>query len=536
MRLFIPMLLAISLLVRGVGISISPPEMFGDEVDVGYQSLSLLKTGRDLYGQLLPTYIHSLAEWRTPLLMYYTVPFIAIFGNTDWGVRGPEVVLGGLAPIILLLLVYQLSRSRLLALISGLMLAVMPWHILYSRAAFEAVLLLNFVMLGTLLFLKKRIALSLLFFFLTPYIYSTASVFVPLWLGVLCVYCKPKLQLSHGLAFIILTPFIISIFNGHAAERFGKVGLFASSEITDAISEYRARAHTPWERFFSNRPVFITNRIFTNYLSAFSPEFLFIRGDGTARHSLQYIGQLFPVWAPLLVLGLIYLIRTRRYIWLVWLVAAPIPAALTYDGTYHSTRLFMLIPPLAVSTAAGLIYFVSLFPRGLKKWIYMSVWLVISVQFIMAANYYFFHYPIVTWRWWHIGFRETMHEVARLAPDYSKVFINNTYEPALIRFLFYTNYAPELFHKNFTIDKPSNVTPGYYGFYLAPKYYFGGFSPPANKSLIDVIEPGNLYVVSQRDDVPGDWDWQKNPPGGIKVLFTARNPSGMPIFYIVTKT
>src|SRR3972149_12034802 len=75
-----------------------PPELFGDEVDVGYQAASLLHTGRDLYGQVMPTYIHSLSEWRAPLLMYATVPTVAALGLNEWGVRAPQALFGALAP------------------------------------------------------------------------------------------------------------------------------------------------------------------------------------------------------------------------------------------------------------------------------------------------------------------------------------------------------------------------------------------------------------------------------------------------------
>jgi hypothetical protein len=537
MGFFLSILLAFSLFVRGFSISSLPPELFGDEVDAGYQAYSLLHTGRDLYGQLLPTYIHSLSEWRTPLLMYYTVPTIYLFGNTEWGVRAPEVILGALAPLILFLLVYEVSRSKSISLLTSVILAIMPWHILYSRAAFETVILLDFVMLGTLFFVKKKYFTAFLFLFLTPYIYSTASVFVPLWLVCLWLIYKPKFRISYLVSLVLLIPFALSLFSGHAAERFGKVGLFDNPEITDAITILRQESTAPWERVFSNKGVFILDKIYTNYLSAFSPEFLFIRGDPTARQSLQYIGQLFPYWAPFLVLGLIYLIKQKKYFWLTWLLLAPIPSALTYDGAYHATRLFMMIPPLAVAVACGIYWPVSQLKKPWAVPLYALIWVAFTFQFAAAANYYFNHYPQKTWIWWHVGFKDAMTEVAKLSPQYHKIFMNNTYEPALIRFLFYSKYDPHEFQKNFTLDQPmADVYPGYYGFYLAPKYYFGDFSIPKNKSIVDMLEPGNLYVISQRDDLPGAWDWRKTPPGGVKVIYTSVNPLGNPIFYLVVKS
>jgi hypothetical protein len=537
MGLMLSALLTLSLLVRGLGVTSLPPELFGDEIDVGYQAYSLFKTGRDLYSQPFPVYIHSLSEWRTPLLMYYTVPTIAVFGHTELGVRAPEVILGALAPLILFLLVYQVSKSKSAALLSGLVLALMPWHILYSRAAFESVLLLDFIMLGTILFLRRRWFISLVFFSLTPYIYSTATLFTPLWLISLYLFTsRPRIRITSLLPLLLLLPFAVNLFFGKAGERFGKVGLFNNKETVDEIVNLRTESAAPWERLFSNKVVFTVKKVAANYYSAFSPEFLFLKGDTTARHSLQYIGQLFPLWAPLFVFGLIYLIKHKQYFWLLWLAIAPIPSALTVDGAYHATRLFLMIPPLAVAVASGFLFFRDLLSRKLFSVAFGIFWLVFAFQLFDVANYYYFHYPQKTWRWWHVGYKQALLELNKLSPEYSRVFINNTYEPSLIRFLFYSGYDPRTFQRDFVIDKPkADVSPGYYGFALAPKYYFGGFSPPQNKSLIDVMQPGNIYMVSQRDDLPGDWDWRKNPPGGIKVLFTSTDPTGFPIFYLVTK-
>ena len=61
-------------------------ELFGDELDAGYQAYSIMTTGRDYYGNFMPTYMHSFSEWRAPGLMYSMVLFIKIFGLNEWGV------------------------------------------------------------------------------------------------------------------------------------------------------------------------------------------------------------------------------------------------------------------------------------------------------------------------------------------------------------------------------------------------------------------------------------------------------------------
>jgi 4-amino-4-deoxy-L-arabinose transferase-like glycosyltransferase len=153
-------------------------ELFGDELDVGYHAYSLLKTGRDYYGQKLPFYIHSLAEWRAPLLMYTTVPFVAVFGLNEWGIRLTPIFFGVLNIFLLYYLVKKLTKNEKLSLFSALLLAVAPWHIHYSRAAFEATLLLTLVLGGTIAFLKSKWLAAVLLFAFSFYAYNTANIFL----------------------------------------------------------------------------------------------------------------------------------------------------------------------------------------------------------------------------------------------------------------------------------------------------------------------------------------------------------------------
>ena len=225
------LILALGLVLRIGFLTKSPPGLFGDEIDVGYQAYSLLKTGQDIYRQTLPIYIHSLAEWRAPLLMYATVPSVALAGLNEYGVRLPEVIFGVLGIAILFLLTKKYSAA--------LALAILPWHIHYSRAAFEVVIMLDLIMLGTLLFLKKRYLLGFIFFALSLYTYSTAMLFVPLWIGYL-QFKEKVFPVWQGLFFgLLITPLIYFVFLGPARDRFGILSLTNNREIIDKVFTLR---------------------------------------------------------------------------------------------------------------------------------------------------------------------------------------------------------------------------------------------------------------------------------------------------------
>ena len=73
---FLVLILLLASALRFYRLAEIPISLFGDEVDVGYHAYSILRTGKDYLGQSWPISFHSLAEWRTPLFLYGTVPFI----------------------------------------------------------------------------------------------------------------------------------------------------------------------------------------------------------------------------------------------------------------------------------------------------------------------------------------------------------------------------------------------------------------------------------------------------------------------------
>lgn len=529
MWLMLSLVMVLGSFFRVWGVSHVPPELFGDEVDVGYQAYSLLKTGRDLYNQSMPTLIHSLSEWRAPLLVYQTVPTIAVFGLSDYGVRLPEIVMGMLSPLILFILVYRHSRSKWTALVAASVMACMPWHIIFSRmGAFGAVTLINLIMLSLILFQKQKYVWSIIFVVLSFYTYNTALVFLPLLYIPLMFINKYKVSLVHVLiGLALMVPLGLQIVRGTADNRFSQISLASGTDILDNINIGRKDTPGLLGRVLYNRPAQYL-RVFTrNYFQSFSTEFLFLRGDPVVRHSVQIVGGLLPATAIFLILGLVALARKKEWFWLTWLFLAPIASALTVDGGYHATRNFLMVPALAAIIAVGIV-------EVKTKKILMAVLLGICVlQFVNFYYYYQTVYSAKSWRWWGVGYQDAITALDKIAPDYSRVFINNNYEPSLVRFLFWTKYNPVKFHKDFTIDQDTNnIVPNYNGFSLDGKYFFGNFT---KGDWTKIILPNSLYLISQADNVAGDWDWRISPPDNITVLHTSTNAYNQPIFYLVTK-
>lgn len=546
-------ILAVAFFLRIANLDINPPELFGDELDVGYQAYSLLKTGRDYKSHLLPTYLQSFSEWRAPLLMYVTVPFVAIFGLNEWGVRLPSVVFGTLTILLLYYLVYYLSKDKKLSLLAAFFLAISPWHIQYSRAAFEVAFMLFLIVAGCLAFLRfcqknnsLMAVIAGILFALSLYTYNTANIFVPLLMFILVfTYPRPakkqKLIAIMAITFaILIIPLVINIVFGHAADRFSAFSVFGNQEIINKINLIRSYPNTNplIEQIFHNKPIEWTKKIIQNYTTAFSSRFLFIHGDVTFRHSLHEIGQLFWFQLPLILIGLFLSIKNRQkqnLFWLSWLLIAPFPASLTIDGGYHATRLFLMVIPFSVLSAYGGLIIVKKL-LGFKKksillfcFLALLIFLIPLMEFLHYQHYYWQHYPLDSWRWWHYGYKEAIHSIIPLEKDFNQVIIETTYEPTLIRYIFWKKYEPRKIHQ-INDQLKENAVDGLTGFCLDEKTCFVDFKGSFEEKH---VKPDTLYLISQERNIPGDWDWSKSAPGWIEVIKTIRNPWNEPILYLV---
>ena len=224
-KIILGLILLASLVLRTYGLQTSPPSLYWDEMDVGYQAYSILKTGKDYFGETPLLTIHSFADFRAPLSIYLTIPFVWIMGLSAWSVRLPSAIMG----VISVLLVYILSeiffKNKKLSLLAALLVAVAPWNIQYSRIAFEAtlMLMLSLFLGGLICFFKglerpRWFVLSALLFSLSLFAYNTAKLFVPLVIVLLIAIYIRKKALTK-ITWISLGIFAVEIGRASCRER-----------------------------------------------------------------------------------------------------------------------------------------------------------------------------------------------------------------------------------------------------------------------------------------------------------------------------
>ncbi len=499
-------------------------ELFGDELDAGYQSYSLITTGSDYRGNFLPSYMNSFSEWRAPGLMYAMIPFISIFGLNEWGVRLGPAVFGILSILGFYLILLKIGVSKKVGSITVFILAITPWHIQYSRAGFEITLLSTLLLFGLYFLIEKKYVISALLLSLCLYTYSTANILMPLLVFLTLYFYKVNFKslikfVLYGLLFSL--PIVYQLLFGHVGDRFGTLSITNNKNVIAEVIEYRNNSQNTFvSKIFYNKYVIAGKKIVFNYSNAFSSNFLFNEGDVTFRHSLHQVGNLFWIELPLILLGLIYLIRFKKNLWVIgFLLISPVASSLTIDGYNHATRLFLLVFPLSFFAAYGF--------DKLNKFKFLVV-MILIFEFLRFQYFYWNFYRDQSWKWWHTGYKQSMQYIAENKDKYQKVIMDNTYEPALIRFLFWNKIDSHLIF-DFADNKDVDID-GFNGYCLQNKYCFVNFK---DKFRLENMKDNTLYLISQERNVGGDWDWSKTPPSGITVLKTIYNYQNFPIFYLV---
>src|SRR3989344_5968134 len=90
------LILLAALSVRLVYLDVRPKGFSWDEAALGYNAYSLLKTGRDEYGSVLPGILKSFGDYKPGLYAYLTVPAVATLGLNELATRLPAAIAGGL--------------------------------------------------------------------------------------------------------------------------------------------------------------------------------------------------------------------------------------------------------------------------------------------------------------------------------------------------------------------------------------------------------------------------------------------------------
>jgi 4-amino-4-deoxy-L-arabinose transferase-like glycosyltransferase len=462
------------------------PALNADEAALGYNAYSLLETGKDEHGNSWPLHFQSFNDYKPGLYVYLILPFIKFTGLNEFAVRLPGAFLGSLSILVIYFLAKEIKKYSSefsawnLELIAALLLAINPWHIHFSRGAWEANVATFFILCGVLFFIKSTqkinyLFLSALFFVLSIYTYHSARVLSPLLVLGLFVFnydyfLKRKSQsiLAFVFGLSITVPLIISLLTPALTARANGVSIFADRGPINRTNEQRGEhsdLNSKFSKLIHNKPVNYFLSFVSNWADHYHGDFLFITGDEIQRSKVPETGQLYLVELFFLSIGIITAIRNfKNYkIILFWLLITPIPAALTFQSP-HALRAHNMIIPLTIISALGLSQLIILIKNNFKQKIlsnlsYLAIFMAVLWSFSSYMHMYYLHMskdlPFSS----QYGVKELVNFVADYPDSYEHVVVTDRYDQPYILFLFYLKYPPEKFQNHHYLTSPDQ-----YGF------------------------------------------------------------------------
>ncbi len=430
----------------------NPPSLDWDEASLGYNAYSILKTGKDEFGRFLPVSIRSFEDYKPAFYTYAAIPTVALFGLNEFAVRLPSALFG----ILTVLVSYFLARDlfgKKIGLLVSLFLAVSPWHLQFSRVAFEANVALFWVTLGIWSFhkgLKSGIwfILSALAFAISFYTYHSPRLVVPLLLlGLLILWRRTLwekrgwLLISAVVGALLLIPFIKEVTSEGRARLGSVTVLTPEGRLDESIkrAEYDQSRHDWLGKILHNRRIVYALAVAQGYLDHFNLDFLFLTGDSPLRHHAPDMGMLYVWDAAFIVIGVLTLLR-RRYVYLWWwFLVAPAASAIT-TGTPHAVRALLYLPLYQIFTAVGVI----------KVWCWSKshlsghahqifrgfIILLFLVNIAFYLEMYYVHAPIESAKEWQFGYKQAVAEIVKQEPNVEKVVMTYGYDQPHVYLLF----------------------------------------------------------------------------------------------------
>ena len=116
-NILLGLIILVAFFLRFYKVTSIPPSLNWDETSIAYNAYSILKTGKDEWGQVMPLHFKSFGEYKLPAQIYASIPGIAIFGLNELGVRITPVVYGTLTVLFLYFLVEELFKKKTISFI-----------------------------------------------------------------------------------------------------------------------------------------------------------------------------------------------------------------------------------------------------------------------------------------------------------------------------------------------------------------------------------------------------------------------------------
>ena len=551
-RNFVALLLSfviIGFILRFYNLDTIPHSLDRDEAFLGYNAFSLIHTGRDMTGNLLPLHLESFLYTPAGYSYISTIP-VLLFGLSAFSVRFASAFFGAITPIIFVLFLLELFQGSgkkyfniyLASLLGGFFIVFSPWNILLSRTASVSTVVSFLIVLGLYLFLKARngskwiLILSYLCFFSSLLFYIAPYSVLPFLIPLIFYFSRKNLKDSkivHIAGFSLIMGLIIFTFLSPTLSlRARSLSITNYPEVQLKLDQLiredgTHNSHVFLTRVFHNKAVAYPEEFLKNYFSHFSYDFLF-NGQFYPNRYVFLGAQLFYfVDILFLLIGVIFIFRNRikaGYFLLGWVVIMPLGSAMSSYDIPNMQRILAMSLPISGISAIGLSYVLTALKKGrVQKGIGVVLGAVYLYFLVSFLHSYYSHSSLYMPWLRNDGYRSLVAKISNYQDEYKKVVITNRESAPAIFVLFYEKYDPTLYQnevRNSTLRDFDRVNFG--------KYEFSIEECPAKDVLINekkstTAKENVLYVNSSLCE----------PSGALQVLEVIKRSDGSDAFEIV---
>ena len=520
---------------------ISPPGLNQDEAANAWSAYCILKTGKDYAGVSWPIfYTRNVGANVSTLYVYLLIPFQVIGGLNVYTTRLPAA----LAAVFNIWVIYFVGKrlfNTQIGIAAAALLAIDPWDIQHSRWGHEASIVpfLSLAPLALMLWANMPVsnsktisprpfaaALAGALTGICCYSYYTVRLFVPVLLFLTVLFTlsnwrqgikTPKGLLAIAAFFIAFAAFYGPLIWLHIfhPEGISRHFLFSPNRINnvplpDAVKNVAIR-----------------------YIQHFGPYFLFIEGDSHPVLSPPGIGQFYWYMLPLMLAGLISIIRrfksspSARVI-LAFVVAYPAGDCVVWGSGLSILRSAPGLCGLLLLAAVGAVE--AFRWMRLKSRKAASTITTFFAVVVIASNIWYFHYffgefsrKLSVYTFFQTDLVEACKWLKPRLNDFDAIFFTTeSFNMPHVTTAVALGYDPEKW-----FNEPRDFTTvGEYDYYTRyGKMYFMYGQPiePILKSLPP--NPRILVIVRPEEELEG------NP----NIVHTIYAPEGIPTLLILKR-
>ncbi len=458
--ILLSLIILLGFILRSFRLSEIPVGFHIDEAQVGYNAYSLFKTGMDETGRLLPLHLKIWNFERPLAITYLSIPGVALFGLTEFGTRIDTALIGTISIILVFLLTQALFSNKKFSFLTAFLFTISPWHINLSRATSDAVVALFFYLLAFIFILYSYKKQSLLFlilaylsFVLSFFSYYSTRLMIPI---VFLFFFLFSLKEKRGMTVPFLVSLIIYLifpfwfFWGTSTSRFNQVSIFHEQgtrlELEEQIREDGNSSPVLLTRAFHNKLVSFPTKIFENFSSYFTADFLILKGGLPIRYFIPNIGVIYFWELPFLLWGIVFIFSkknlTNYSIALFWAALGVLSASLTVEETPNIQRALFVLPAFQWLTALGVLDLVDKV-RNRIKFISIAGLIIVAAWSLFFFVHQYTVHTFLRQPWYRFyEMKEAVNYMNSASKQYKKVYLTfNSTEPYIF-FLFYNKVSP----------------------------------------------------------------------------------------------